>query len=74
MPDYADSAVIVDGNLLPVEPREPLKALVDDFLQDLDAARKSPHTIKNYRSDLGRFNRFLVEKGSPVDIPLIRDY
>ena len=42
--------------------------------QDRDAARKSPHTIKNYRSDLGRFNRFVVEKGRPVDIPLIRDY
>ncbi len=26
MPDYADSAVIVEGNLLPVEPREPPKA------------------------------------------------
>ncbi len=69
----SDDAPITRETMLPAETREPLKALIADFLQDLDASRKSPHTIKNYRSDLGRFHRFLVEKGRPVDIPLIRD-
>ncbi len=69
------SEVAATVNQVPVESgEEPLNALVDDFLRDLGAARRSPHTIKNYRSDLGRFGRFVKERGSPVAIPLIRDY
>jgi integrase/recombinase XerD len=68
------SAVETNETVLPVEAEDQLKTLVDDFLRDLDAARKSPHTIKNYRSDLGRFRKFVATEQRSLDIPLIRTY
>ena len=74
MSDTSADAMTVILNPLPIENQQFLDTLISDFLQDLDAARRSPHTIKNYRSDLGRFRKFMVEEGRSLDIALIRSY
>jgi hypothetical protein len=50
--NMSKTAIPTAESLLPVEVDDPLKPLIDDFLRDLDAAPRSPHTIKNHRSDL----------------------
>ena len=70
----ADLAVETVDTVLPAQADDQLKSLIDDFLMDLEISRRSQHTIKNYRSDLGRFQKFIVEQGRPLDIVLIRSY
>ena len=60
MSDTSADAMTVILNPLPIENQQFLDTLISDFLQDLDAARRSPHTIKNYRSDLSRFRKFVA--------------
>ena len=70
----ADLAVKTVQTVLPAQADDQLKTLIDDFLMDLEISRRSPHTITNYRSDLGRFQKFIIEQGRPLDIVLIRSY
>ena len=70
----ADLAVETVDTVLPAQAEDPLNTLIDDFVLDLEISRRSRHTIKNYRSDLGRFQKFIVEQGRPLDIVLIRSY
>ena len=70
--DVADLAVETVQTVLPARADDQLKTLINDFLIDLEISRRSPHTITNYRSDLGRFQKFIVEQGRPLDIVLIR--
>ena len=70
----ADLAVETVDTVLPAQADDQLKTLIEDFLMDLEISRRSQHTIKNYRSDLGRFQKFIVEQGRPLDIVLIRSY
>ena len=70
----ADLAVETVKTVLPAQADDQLKPLIDDFLMDLEISRRSRHTIKNYRSDLGRFQKFIIEQGRPLDIVLIRSY
>ena len=70
----ADLAVKTVQTVLPAQADDQLKTLIEDFLMDLEISRRSRHTIKNYRSDLGRFHRFIVEQERPLDIALIRSY
>jgi len=51
-----------------------LLALVKDFLRDSESAGRSRHTIKNYRSDLLRFCRFVEQKDQALSPSLLRDY
>ena len=57
----ADLAVETVDTVLPTQAEDQLKTLIDDFVLDLEISRRSRHTIKNYRSDLGRFRKFIVE-------------
>ena len=70
----ADLAVKTVQTVLPAQADNQLKPLIDDFLMDLEISRRSQHTITNYRSDLMRFQKFIVEQGSTLDIVLIRSY
>ncbi len=42
--------------------RDPHEAL-DRYLGDLSAARRSPHTLRNYRADIGGFLAYLEREG-----------
>ncbi len=70
----ADLAVETFATVLPTQAEDQLKTLIDDFVLDLEISRRSQHTVKNYRSDLGRFQKFIIEQGKPLDIVLIRSY
>lgn len=70
----ADLAIETVDTVLPARTDDQLKTLIDDFLMDLEISRRSPHTVTNYRSDLGRFQKFIVDQGRPLDIVLIRSY
>ena len=70
----ADSAVETLATVLPAQADDQLKTLINDFLMDLEISRRSQHTITNYRSDLRRFQKFIVEQGRSLDIVLIRSY
>lgn len=70
----ADLAVETVDTVLPARTDDQLKTLIEDFLIDLEISRRSPHTVTNYRSDLGRFQKFIVDQGRPLDIVLIRSY
>lgn len=46
--------------------------LIERFIQYLGGERNlSPHTLRNYRSDLGQFRDFLSSSGTPVTIESI---
>lgn len=68
-PTQTKTPIAGDTSPLPAGAEDPLKPLIDDFLRDMEAARRSPHTIKNYRSDLGRFRKFVAGEGAgyPAD-------
>ena len=51
-----------------------LLVLVKDFLRDAESAGRSRHTVKNYRSDLLRFCRFVEEQSQALTPALLRVY
>lgn len=51
-------------------PETPLRALIRDFLEDLEERRgASPNTVRNYGGDLSQFAEFLETKGVPEAAP-----
>jgi len=57
---------------LPAE--HPRAAPVRDFLADLRAAGRSPHTIRGYRGDLAEFAQHHAGDIDQVDVPVLRAY
>jgi integrase/recombinase XerD len=51
-----------------------IDALIGDFLTDCSSAGRARLTVDNYRSDLKRLSRYILQQGDPVSVPLIRDY
>ena len=65
------------AGLVPAGVAADLLALVRDFLRDSESAGRSRHTVRNYRSDLLRFCRFVQDRDE-VDttrtVDLLRAY
>ena len=51
-----------------------LASRVDEFLSDLQAENKSPHTLKNYRADLLGFLKFYLGPLEALSMPVLREY
>lgn len=51
-----------------------LGELVEQFLDDLRAQNKSPHTIKNYHADLRAFLEFYKGSLETISAPILRKY
>ena len=51
-----------------------LSRLVDEYLRDLRAENRSPHTLKNYRADLLAFLRFYQGTLEALSAPILREY
>jgi Site-specific recombinase XerD len=51
-----------------------LPSLVEDYLSDLRAENKSPHTLKNYRADLLGFLKFYQGTLEGLSVPVLREY
>ena len=56
-------------------------ACIVSYLAELERRGASPHTIRNYRSDLGQFVSYLTPPGTPtqpdtesLDLPLLREW
>ncbi len=48
----------------------PLRALIRDFLEDLEERRgASPNTVRSYRSDLSQFAKFVETERAPEEVP-----
>lgn len=52
----------------------PLAGPVRDFLDDLRAAGRSPHTLRGYRSDLAEFTQHHPGDVGQVDVAVLRRY
>jgi integrase/recombinase XerD len=52
----------------------PLADPVRDFLGDLRAARRSPHTVRGYRSDLAEFAGHHAGDAAQIDVTVLRAY
>lgn len=51
-----------------------LPSLMEDYLSDLRAENKSPHTLKNYRADLLGFLKFYQGTLEALSVPVLREY
>ena len=63
-----------DTALIPGGAVQELLSLVRDFLRDAESAGRSRHTVKNYRSDLLRFCRFVEKQKQALSPTLLRAY
>ena len=52
----------------------PLAGLIRDFLADLQAAGKSPHTVRGYRADLHEFAQYHPGAVTDIDATVLRRY
>jgi len=69
VPRSAPEAALTPGGVV-----QELLNLVRDFLRDAESAGRSRHTVKNYRSDLLRFCRFVEKQGQALSPALLRAY
>ena len=70
VPRSAPETALVRGD----DAFQELLNLIRDFLRDAESAGRSRHTVKNYRSDLLRFCRFVEKQGQALYPTLLRAY